>query len=171
MKLYNSLTKSIENFEPIEPGQVKIYQCGPTVYDYVHVGNLRTFLMGDFVRRSLEFQGYCVTQIMNITDIGHLVSGGDDGEDKMTKALKREGKDIILENMLELACRYADAFKQNLGELNMLTPHELPKASEHIKESIEVVTSLENKGYTYTISDGVYFDTSKMENYGALGGL
>ncbi len=171
MKLYNSLTKSIETFEPLESGQVKIYQCGPTVYDYVHVGNLRTFLMGDFVRRSLEFQGYHVTQVMNITDIGHLVSDGDDGEDKMTKALKREGKDITLENMLELADRYADAFKQNLNELNMLAPHELPKASQHIKESIEIVTSLENKGYTYVTSDGVYFETSKMENYGALGGV
>lgn len=171
MKLYNSLTNQKETFTPLSAGKVSMYHCGPTVYDYVHIGNLRSFLLADFVRRVFEYQGYAVTQVMNITDIGHLVSDGDDGDDKMTKALKREGKDITLENMLALADFYANAFKNNLQELNIETPHFIPKASEHIDEDIKIIKQLETKGYTYITSDGVYFDTAKMADYGKLGGI
>lgn len=171
MKLYNSLTNQKDTFTPLHTNKVSMYHCGPTVYDYVHIGNLRSFLLADFVRRSFEYQGYGVVQVMNITDIGHLVSDGDEGDDKMTKALKREGKDISLENMLALADFYANAFKENLNKLNIKTPHYFPKASEHINEDIDIIKQLESKGYTYVTTDGVYFDTAKMPNYGKLGGI
>jgi cysteinyl-tRNA synthetase len=171
IKIYNSLSKIKEEFIPREPGKVSMYHCGPTVYDYVHIGNLRSFMLGDFIRRTFEYTGYKVTQVMNITDIGHLVSDGDEGDDKMTKALKREGKDITVENMLSAANFYADAFKEDLKALNLLTPQHIPRASEHIEGNIEIIQKLEEKGFTYTTSDGVYFDISKMSNYGALGGI
>jgi len=171
MKLYNSLTKQKEEFTPIEPGKVGMYHCGPTVYDYIHIGNLRSFMMADFIRRSFEYIDYQVTQIMNITDIGHLVSDGDDGDDKMTKALKREDKAITVENMLSVANFYANAFKQDLLDVNMLTAHQFPKASDHIKEDIDIIKKLEEKGFTYSTSDGIYFRTEKMPDYGKLGGL
>jgi cysteinyl-tRNA synthetase len=171
MEIYNSLSKKKETFTPIHKGKVGLYSCGPTVYDYVHVGNLRSFMLSDFVRRTMEYQGYEVLQVMNITDIGHLVSDGDHGDDKMTKALRREGKSITLENMLKIADFYAERFKEDLLKLNVLTPHHLPKASDHIFEDIEIIKSLENKGYAYSTSDGVYFDISKMPDYGKLGGV
>lgn len=171
MKLYNSLTNQKDNFQPLHTGKVSMYHCGPTVYDYVHIGNLRSFLLADFVRRTFEYQDYTVTQVMNITDIGHLVSDGDEGDDKMTKALKREAKEITLENMLTLADFYAQAFREDLQKLNIKTPHYFPKASEHIIEDIELIKKLETKGYTYITSDGVYFDTAKMPDYGKLGGI
>ncbi len=171
MKLYNSLTKEKEIFTPLESGKVSMYHCGPTVYDYVHIGNLRSFLLGDFVRRSMEYVGYEVKQVMNITDIGHLVSDGDEGEDKMTRALKRHGMQITLENMLIISDNYISAFKYDISALNILTPHHLPKASDHIQEDIDIIQQLETKGYTYTTSDGIYFDTAKMPDYGKLGGL
>lgn len=171
MKLYNTLTKQKEEFTPIEPGKVGMYHCGPTVYDHVHIGNLRSFMMGDFIRRSLEYTGYSVTQVMNITDVGHLVSDGDSGDDKMTKALKREGKEITLENMIQVAGIYADSFKHDLQKLNVITPHYFPKASDHINEDIDIISKLNEKGFTYITSDGIYFDTSKMSDYGKLGGL
>lgn len=171
MKIYNSLTKQKEEFKPLQPEAVGMYHCGPTVYDHVHIGNLRSFMMGDFIRRVFEFNNFAVTQVMNITDVGHLVSDGDDGDDKMTKALKREGKDITLENMITIADIYATSFKADLSALNMLTPHYFPKASDHITEDIDIISKLETKGFTYNTSDGVYFDTSKMSDYGKLGGL
>lgn len=170
MKLYNSLTHFKEEFKSISPQQVKMYHCGPTVYDYVHIGNLRSFLLADYLRRSFEFLGYEVLQVMNITDVGHLVSDGDSGEDKMTKALQREGKEITTENMIAVAERYLHAFTHNLDELNILSPHKLPKASDHIQEDINIILNLKEKGYTYSTDDGIYFDTSQMENYGVLGG-
>lgn len=171
MKLYNTLTKQKDDFTPIQENTVSMYHCGPTVYDYVHIGNLRSFLLADFLRRSFEYIGYEVNQVMNITDVGHLVSDADDGEDKMSKGLRREGKDITVENMLALADRYAQAFKHDLIDLNILTPQYMPKASEHIAEDIVIIKQLEKKGFTYTLSDGVYFDTSKMLDYGKLGGV
>ncbi|MCI5051114.1 MAG: cysteine--tRNA ligase [Candidatus Pacebacteria bacterium] len=171
MKLYNSLSKEKEVFVPHLAGKVGMYHCGPTVYDHVHIGNLRSFLMGDFIRRVFEINGYHVTQVMNITDVGHLVSDGDDGDDKMTKALKREGKEITLENMIAIADIYAESFKDDLKALNMLTPHYFPKASDHIQEDIDIIQKLEEKGFSYTTSDGVYFNTEKMADYGKLGGL
>ena len=171
MKIYNSLTQKKEEFIPIQEGKVSMYNCGPTVYDYIHIGNLRSFFMADIIRRTFEYLDYELTQVMNITDVGHLVSDGDEGNDKMTKALKRHGMDINLENMLKIADFYAEAFKEDLKNFNILQPHHMPKASQHIQEDIFIIQQLEKKGYTYTTSDGVYFDTQKMKDYGKLGGL
>jgi cysteinyl-tRNA synthetase len=169
--LINSLSKRKEKFEPITPGKIGMYSCGPTVYDYIHIGNLRAFLLSDLVRRVFEYNGFSVKQIMNITDIGHLSSDADDGEDKMTKGLRREGKPITLEAMLALATFYADKFKENLADLNILPPTVLPRASEHIAEDISLIEKLEKKGFAYRTSDGIYFDTEKDPNYGALEGV
>ncbi|MCA9351274.1 cysteine--tRNA ligase [Patescibacteria group bacterium] len=171
MKLYNSLTKEKDYVETITPGKVSMYHCGPTVYDHVHVGNLRSFILGDLLRRSFAYLGYEVLQVMNITDVGHLVSDGDEGDDKMTKALKREGKEVSVENMLSIARIYEASFLKDLADLNVLLPHHLPRASEHIDDDIAIIKKLEERGFTYTTSDGVYFDTSKMSDYGKLGGL
>ncbi len=171
MKVYNSLTMKKEEFKPITYGEILMYNCGPTVYDYVHIGNLRSFFMADIIRRTFEYIGYRVKQVMNITDVGHLVSDGDSGNDKMTKALKRHDLDITLENMLNVGNIYTKAFKEDLKKLNIKIPDYLPKASENIKEDIEMIKILEEKGYTYKTSDGIYFDTKKMKSYGKLGGL
>ncbi|MCD5390064.1 MAG: cysteine--tRNA ligase [Candidatus Pacebacteria bacterium] len=171
MKIYNAITKTKEEFKPIVDGQVSMYHCGPTVYDYIHIGNLRSFMLGDIIRRSFEYLGFETKQVMNITDVGHLVSDGDDGDDKMTKALKRHEMDITLENMLKVADIYSESFKTDLKNLNILTPHHLPKASDHIPENIVIIEKLFEKGFAYTTSDGVYFDTKKMPDYGKLGGL
>lgn len=171
MKIYNSLSKKKEVFTSLKENEVTMYHCGPTVYDHVHIGNLRSFILGDFTRRSFEYLGYQVTQVMNITDIGHLVSDGDTGDDKMTKALKREGKEITLTNMIGLAGYYAELFKNDIDRINIRTPHHLPKASDHILEDIEIIKELENKGFTYNTSDGVYFNTKQMPEYGRLGGI
>lgn len=148
-----------------------MYHCGPTVYDAIHIGNLRAFLLADITRRVFEYNDYQVNQVMNITDIGHLVSDGDDGDDKMTKGLKREGMEVTLENMLKLARKYEDVFLADISDINILRPKIVARASEHIVEDIDIITKLEEKGFTYTISDGVYFDTEKMPDYGKLGGL
>jgi cysteinyl-tRNA synthetase len=169
--LTNTLTKTKEIFTPITPGSVSMYHCGPTVYGLIHIGNLRAFLLGDIVRRVFEYNGYETKQVMNITDIGHLVSDGDDGDDKMTKGLRNEGMEITLDNMLKLARKYEDIFVNDITEMNILKPKILPRASEHIDEDIEIIKNLEEKGYTYTTSDGIYFDTEKMPDYGKLGGL
>jgi cysteinyl-tRNA synthetase len=170
IKLHNTLTGSLEEFTPIESGMVKMYHCGPTVYDYVHIGNLRAFLTADLVRRTFEYLGFKVKQVMNITDVG--IGGNDDeGEDKMIKGLKREGKKISMESMKELSDFYTERFKEDIAKLNIKTPSVLPKASEHIEEQIEIVKTLESKGFTYKISDGVYFNTSKVSDYGKLGKL
>lgn len=169
--LTNTLTKNKELFSPINHGTVGMYHCGPTVYGSIHIGNLRAFLLGDIVRRVFEYNGYETDQVMNITDIGHLVSDGDDGDDKMTKGLRNEGMEITLDNMLKLARKYEDVFVQDISDMNILRPKILPRASEHIDEDIEIIKKLEEKGFTYIISDGVYFDTEKMPDYGKLGGL
>ncbi len=171
IRLYNTLGKKLQDFAPIEPGIIKMYHCGPTVYDYIHIGNLRAFLLADLLRRMFEANNYTVLQVMNITDVGHLVTDGNDGDDKMTKALKREGKDITLENMLGLADFYRARFVEDLEGLNIKLPHVMPKASDHIQEDIDIIKKLEDQGFAYTTSDGVYFDTEKMPDYGKLGGL
>lgn len=166
---YNTLTKEKNAFEPLQR-VVSVYSCGPTVYDYVHIGNLRSFLMWDVLRRTLEYNDYEVKHVMNITDVGHLVSDGDTGEDKMTKGLRREGMEITRENMLTLARKYEEAFKHDLSSLNILTPSSFPRASEHIEEDIDIIKALEEKGFTYKTSDGLYFDTTKDLEYGKLVG-
>lgn len=171
LKLFNTKTKSKEVFTPITPGKVKMYHCGPTVYDHVHIGNLRSFVLADTLRRIMEYLGYEVTQVINITDVGHLVSDGDTGQDKMTKALLKEGLPITTENMLKIADKYTESFLNDIEDLNIIPPHHLPKASEHIQDNIDIIQILEKKGYTYTTSDGVYFNTEKMQNYGELDNL
>jgi len=168
--LYNTLGKKKEEFVPLFGRNVKMYTCGPTVYDYAHIGNLRSYIFADILRRTLEYRGYSVKQVMNITDFGHLVQDADDGEDKMTLALKREGKAFTLENMKEVGERYAQAFFEDLKKLNVETPFAFPRASEHIPEQIAYIQTLLDKGYAYRISDGVYFDVGKYPKYGVLGG-
>lgn len=169
--LTNTLSREKEVFKPITSGKVGMYHCGPTVYDFIHIGNLRAFTLADIVRRVFEYNNYDVAQVMNITDIGHLVSDGDDGDDKMTKGLKREGWDITLENMLKLARKYEDAFLDDISQMNILRPKIVARASEHIEEDIAIIKNLESKGHTYIISDGVYFATETMHDYGKLGNL
>jgi len=168
--LYNTLTRKKENFSPIHKGEVRMYTCGPTVYNYVHIGNLRSYVFADTVRRILVYLGLNVKQIMNITDIGHLSSDADTGEDKMTKGLLREKKELNLKNMRELAEFYTARFKENLRELNIEMPNGMYFASDYVEEDIDLIKKLEKKGYTYNTSDGIYFDTSKMSDYGILWG-
>ncbi len=171
LSLFNTLTRIKEVFEPIDPPKVGMYNCGPTVYDYVHIGNLRSYIFADTLRRVLEKNGYAVQQVMNITDVGHLTSDADTGEDKMMKGLKREGLPVTLQGMYDLATKYTGAFIEDLDALNILHPHILPRASEHIPEQIALIRQLEEKGLTYATSDGVYFSTSDYPEYGKLGGI
>ena len=171
LKLYNTLTGAKEDFAPLNPPHVGLYNCGPTVYNYAHIGNLRAYVFVDVLRRTLEYNGYKVKQVMNITDVGHLTSDGDDGDDKMVKALKREGKPFTLAAMREVANFYAKAFKDDLTALNIKIPETLEHASDHIPEDIELVKELETKGFAYKTRDGMYFDTSKFPSYGKLGNI
>lgn len=170
IKLYNTLSRKNEEFRPINEKVVSMYHCGPTVYDRAHIGNLRSYVFADTLRRVMEYNGYEVKQVINITDIGHLVSDGDLGEDKMTKALLRENKPLTMEAMYELATRYFDLFKEDLNDLNIETPQYFPRASEHINEDIELIKKLEEKGFAYTADNGIYFDTEKFTEYGAIVG-
>jgi len=165
IKFTNSLTRKKEVFQPIEAGKVGIYSCGPTVYATPHIGNFRAFIFADLLRRSLEFLGFEVKHVMNITDVGHLTSDENEGEDKLEKGARIEGT-----SPLGLARKYEAEFRRDLQKLNILTPTELPRASEHIAEQIELIKTLKKKGFTYETSDGIYFDTSKFKNYGKLGG-
>lgn len=171
IQLYNSLTKQKEIFQSLKSGHVGMYNCGPTVYDNAHIGNLRSFILADTLRRVFEFNHYKVKQVMNFTDVGHLTSDADEGEDKMVRALKRQGKEMSLENMKEIAVHFANEFKSDLRALNFKIPHALPFASEHIDSQIKIIKGLEEKGFTYTTSDGVYFRVAKDANYGKLGGI
>ncbi|MBP9771748.1 MAG: cysteine--tRNA ligase [Candidatus Pacebacteria bacterium] len=171
LTLHNTLTRTNEAFTPIEAGKVGMYNCGPTVYDYVHIGNLRSYIFADTLRRVLERDGFDVNQVMNITDVGHLTSDADAGEDKMMKGLKRENLPVTIEGMRKLADIYTEAFVEDLEELNIEPPHVLPYASDHIQEQINLIELLEKNGLTYSTSDGLYFDTAKDSNYGKLGEL
>jgi len=166
IKFYNTLHHKLESFKPINDGIVKIYSCGPTVYDYAHIGNLSTYLRTDILRRILEYFGYNVYQVMNITDVGHLVNDDDAGEDKLEKGAKREGKTVW-----EIAKFYENAFKNDIKKLNIENPEVFARATDHIKEQILMVKILEKKGFAYRINDGIYFDTSKIKNYGELANL
>src|SRR5258708_13286433 len=160
LKFYNTLSRNKEDFSPIDQKEVRIYTCGPTVYNYAHIGNLRSYIFADVLRKTLLYGGFNVRQVMNITDIGHLVSDADSGEDKMTKGLLREGKELNLKNMRELAEFYTGKFLEDLKKLNILIPKCPSYASDYVKEDIELIKRLEEKGYTYKISDGIYFDIS-----------
>jgi len=171
LRLFNTMTRSKEIFSPQDEDQpVRMYNCGPTVYDYQHIGNLRAYIFVDILRRTLEANGYSVTQVINITDVGHLVSDGDTGADKMTKGLEAADLPITLSAMQELGEKYAKLFKADLKELNVTEPEYFPKASEHIDEDIALIEILETKGFTYEIDDGVYFNTDQLSDYGKLAG-
>jgi cysteinyl-tRNA synthetase len=171
LQLYNTLKGEKEPFEPINPPHVGLYTCGPTVYNYAHIGNLRAYVFADVLRRTLEYGGHKVRHVMNITDVGHLTSDADDGDDKMVKGLKRDGLPLTLGGLQQLADKYTSAFMEDLKALNCELPHEMPRASENIKEDIELIQKLEQKGVAYKTSDGMYFDTAKFPAYGTRGGF
>ena len=166
LQLFNTLTRKKENFEPINPPHVSLYTCGPTVYNYAHIGNLRTYIFEDILKRVLTYNGFDVNHVMNITDVGHLTSDADEGEDKLEKGAKREGK-----TAWEVAEFYTKAFKDDLAKLNILPPTTYCKATDNIPEQIAIVQKLIDKGYTYETSDGIYFDTTKVADYGKLANL
>ncbi|MGZ3692645.1 MAG: cysteine--tRNA ligase [Bdellovibrionota bacterium] len=158
--LFNTPARQKEHFVPINPGKVGLYTCGPTVYHYAHIGNLRTYVFEDFLVRALKRAGYEVNHVMNITDVGHLVSDGDDGEDKMEVGARKAGKTIW-----EIADYYSKVFFGDLEKLNVVMPQLRPKATDHVAEMIELIQALEKKGFTYVTNDGVYFETSKFPAY------
>ncbi|MEK7511224.1 MAG: cysteine--tRNA ligase [Patescibacteria group bacterium] len=163
----NTLTGKKEIFSPLKAGQVRMYSCGPTVYSKQHIGNLKAPLFADLVARVLDAAGYRVRRVMNITDVGHLVSNADEGEDKMEVGAKREGK-----SAKEIAERYAVAFMEDCQKIGMdVFAISYPRATEYVKEQIEMIQVLESKGFTYSTKDGIYFDTSKFNGYGKLGGV
>lgn len=160
MKLYNTLTRRVEPLQPQQPPVVTLYTCGLTVYDYAHIGNWFAYLRWDTLVRTLKASGYQPKWVMNITDVGHLVSDADEGEDKLEKGARREGT-----TAWDVAKLYTDYFLNGMQRLGMLTPDFLPRATEHITEQIELIQKLEAKGFTYVISDGVYYDTAKFPTY------
>lgn len=166
LKVYNTLTRKKEEFVPIKSGQVGIYTCGPTVYKYAHIGNMRSYIFMDELRRVLEYDGFKVKQVMNITDVGHLVSDADDGEDKMEKSAHELGK-----TPLEIAAFYTEQFMRDLDALNIKRPTVCPKATDNIAEMIEIVQALLDKGYAYETEDGIYFSVDKFSGYGKLSGI
>lgn len=166
LRLYNTESRSLDTFKSIKEGVAGMYTCGPTVYNYAHIGNLRTYVFEDVLKRVLIRRGYDVNHVMNITDVGHLTDDADDGDDKMEVGAKREGKSVW-----DIAQHYTDAFVADLEKLNIMEPNIWCKATDHIEEQIDMVKSLEEKGITYVLADGVYFDTSKFESYGKMAGL
>lgn len=170
LRLYNSLSRQIEDFQPISSPQVGMYTCGPTVYDFAHIGNFRTYTTADILVRTLKLSDYEVKYIMNLTDVGHLTGDNagdaDIGEDRMEKSAKKEGK-----SAWEVAQFYTEAFLKDYEKLHLTIPAHFVKATDHIKEQIELVQRLEKEGYTYETSDGIYFDTARFKDYGKLSNL
>jgi len=165
MKIYNTLTKGVQEFIPNEEGKVKMYTCGPTVYHYAHIGNLRTYISEDVLEKGLKFLGYEVERMMNITDVGHLVGDGDTGEDKMLVASQREHKSAY-----EIADFYTEAFKRDCEKLNIKWPEHVSKATDNIDMYIKMITKLLEDGYAYISNGNVYFDTTKFDKYYELSG-
>jgi len=166
IEFYDTRSREQRPFEPLTPGKVGIYSCGPTVYAEQHVGNVRSRLFSDLLKRFLISEGFDVTHVINITDVGHLVSDADDGEDKMEAAAKRAGQTAG-----EIAAHYTELWRQDAAAVNCLPPEHNPKATDHIEEQIELAKTLEAGGYLYSISDGLYFDTSRFPRYAELAGL
>ncbi len=166
LNLFSTLTHKKEPFYPLRGKSVGLYTCGPTVYNYAHIGNLRTYVFEDILKRVLEYNKYKVKQVMNITDVGHLTSDADQGEDKLEKGAAREHKTVW-----EIAEFYTKKFQENLKDLNIESPNIWCKATDHIPEQIKLVQTLIDKGYTYKTSDGIYFDTTKISDYGKLANL
>lgn len=165
MKLYNTLSKIVEEFIPNEEGKVKMYTCGPTVYNYAHIGNLRTYIFEDVLQKGLEYLGYDVKRVMNITDVGHLTSDADTGNDKMLEGAKREGKDVM-----EIANFYTEAFLDDMRSLNIKVPEIIVKATDCIPTYIEMIQKMIDEGYAYLSNGNVYFDISKAKDYYKLSG-
>lgn len=166
MKLYNTLTREKEEFTPIAGNKATMYSCGPTVYNYAHIGNLRTYIFMDLVRRALKLNGFKIKGVMNITDVGHLLSDGDEGEDKMALAAAEQKK-----TPYEIAEYYTGVFMTDIAKLNIGRPEIVAKATDHIKEMLDFVIALEEKGFAYETSDGIYFDIAKFPEYGKLSGI
>lgn len=160
LKFYNTPSRKIEEFKPLNSENVKVYTCGPTVYASPHIGNWVAFIYWDILVRTLQLNGYNVTRTMNITDVGHLVSDEDDGEDKLEKGARREGKTVW-----EIAEFYTNEFLKGMSDLNLITPENLSKATDFIPEQIAIIEDLSKKGFTYKTSDGIYFDTAKFPKY------
>src|SRR5919108_2097674 len=167
MRLYNSLSRAVEEVVPVEPGRVKMYTCGPTVYRYVHLGNLRTFLLADLVRRALEFEGYAVTQVQNITDVGHMTDeSSPEAVDKMLLAVEDEGL-----QPLEIAEKYTKEAIEDMAAVGIRLPDLTPKATEHIAEMIELTEALIERNHAYVVDSGsVYYDVGSFPGYGKLSG-
>ena len=161
--LYNTLTKQKEKFIPLEKNEVKLYSCGPTVYSFAHIGNFRAYIFMDTLRRTLKYNGYSLKHVMNITDVGHLESDADEGEDKMVKAAKKEHKDPY-----EIAAYYTDVFLKDMTKLNIDKPEIITKATDNIPQMIEYVKDIIKNGYAYETSKGIYFDISKLDKYPVL---
>ena len=164
MKIFNTLTRKKEDFVPFVPGKVNMYTCGPTVYHFAHIGNLRSYIMEDVLEKVLRYSGYDVKRVMNITDVGHLSSDADTGEDKMLKGAKRENKTIM-----EIAQFYTDAFFSDCAKLNIKTPDVVEPATNCIDSFIEMIETLLEKGYAYQAGENIYFDTSKLGDYYVFG--
>ena len=160
LSFYNTLTRKIEQFIPNEDGKVSMYTCGPTVYHYAHIGNLRCYIMEDLLEKTLRYIGYDVKRVMNITDVGHLSSDADTGEDKMLKGAKREHKTVM-----EIAKYYTDAFFNDCAKLNIKMPEIVEPATNCIPEFIHMIEELLNKGYAYESGGNIYFDTAKLSKY------
>ncbi len=163
MKLYNSLSNSTEDFQPLEEGKVRMYNCGPTVYSEPHIGNFRAFLVADLLRRVMEYNGYEVKQVMNITDVGHLQENGEEEEDKIEVAARREQKDVW-----EIADHYTEVFLDLIDVLRIKRAHHYPRATEHVDEMIDVVETLLENGFAYEVDGEVYYDVREFEDYGKL---
>lgn len=166
LRIYNTLSRSVEVFKPLNGSEVKLYCCGPTVYDFQHIGNMRTYIFEDLLVRTLRYAGYKVKHVMNITDVGHLVSDADQGEDKMAIAAKREKK-----SSLEIAKYYTDIFFQDCTKLNIIKPDVICKATDHISEMIDLIKRLEEREMVYSAGGNLYFDVSKLSDYGKLAKL
>ena len=163
LQLYNTMTRQKEVFTPIKPPHVGLYTCGPTVYNFAHIGNLRTYVFSDILKRVLTYNGFKVKHVMNITDVGHLTGDRDMGEDKLESGARREGK-----SAWEIAEYYTQAFKKDLKKLNIIEPTIWCKATDTIDDQIALIRTLEEKDYTYRTSDGIYFDTAKFPDYTKL---
>ena len=166
LKLFNTMERNVSVFKPIQDGKVGLYACGPTVYDDAHIGNLRTYLFVDVLKRVLKLNGYEVNHVMNITDVGHLVSDADTGEDKMEKGARKQQK-----SAWDIAKYFEKAFLHDLKNLNISLPKVTCRATDHIQDQIAFIESLEEKGFTYKTNDGIYFNTEKIADYGKLAQL
>jgi cysteinyl-tRNA synthetase len=166
LRFYNTLGRSKQTFEPLEPGRVRIYSCGPTVYGRQHIGNMRPYVFADLLKRTLRLFGYQVVHVINVTDVGHLTDDADCGEDKMELAAQRCG-----DSVWEIAERYTQLWQADLDKLGVEKPDELCRATDHIPEQIAMIRTLEERGFAYRISDGIYFDTARFPHYGELSGV